>query len=328
MTAPPPLISILIPAYNLGPHILAGLTALGPIPPQAEVLIYDDASGDDTAALAERWASQTPQARVLRGAVNGGVSHARNQLLTAARGGYVWFIDGDDTLAAGALQTVVDVLRAQHPNVLIVDFTRSGPTGENHGKAFYGPERMLSYDKAQLLAGTLRAQSMHLWARIYRRCLNAPHAFPEGKIYEDMAVLPQILASATSFYYLPEALITYRHRPDSLVTQVTPALLVDQFTALARLWDGPATRGWTPPDRVLLEYQIFLDRTLRRVLKHLLRCPVGDDSRAAYAQIMAAYANATTPMARRRAWVELWRGNLNEVRRGARTRRKAARVFS
>lgn len=53
--------------------------------------------------------------RVVRLAANVGLGQVRDAGLDHARGGYVWLVDGDDWLPAGAVRTVLDRLAGHRP---------------------------------------------------------------------------------------------------------------------------------------------------------------------------------------------------------------------
>jgi tetratricopeptide (TPR) repeat protein len=76
------------------------------------VIVVDDASTDDSVAVADRLAAADASVRVVHRAVNGGPGAARNTGLRAARGRYVCFLDADDEHAPGFLSAAVSVLDA------------------------------------------------------------------------------------------------------------------------------------------------------------------------------------------------------------------------
>lgn len=107
--------TVLVPAYNNGPFLARCLTALAASTCRDfEVLVVDDASTDDTPAVAER-----AGARVLRLDRNGGPARARNRGAAAATGDILVFVDADvcvhpDTLAG------FDAHFRAHPDVVAV----------------------------------------------------------------------------------------------------------------------------------------------------------------------------------------------------------------
>ena len=86
-------ISAVIPTYNRA-HLVprAIRSALAALSPGDEVLVVDDGSSDDTAAVVEAFG---PPVSLLRLA-HGGTGAARNAGLAAARGPLVAFLDSDD----------------------------------------------------------------------------------------------------------------------------------------------------------------------------------------------------------------------------------------
>lgn len=90
------LVSILIPCHNAAPWLPATLaSALGQTWPSLEVIVVDDGSTDDSAAIVA--AQSDPRLQLVR-QTNRGAAAARNAALARARGDYLQFLDGDDLL--------------------------------------------------------------------------------------------------------------------------------------------------------------------------------------------------------------------------------------
>ena len=89
------------------------------------MIAVDDASPDGSAAILDDRAAADPRLRVVHLAVNGGQGPARNAGLDLASGEYVWFVDGDDRLADGALAAIGARLAHSRPDVLLIDWVSS-----------------------------------------------------------------------------------------------------------------------------------------------------------------------------------------------------------
>lgn len=74
---------------------------------RTEILVVDNASTDDTGAVAMRLAAANPGVRVLR-EERLGLSYARNTALAEARGEYIVFLDDDATAQDGWLNAYFD----------------------------------------------------------------------------------------------------------------------------------------------------------------------------------------------------------------------------
>ncbi len=99
------VLSVIVPAHDAGSHLpdcLAALRGCGPA--GTEVIVVDDGSTDESAAIAARLG-----ARVVRLGANAGAAAARNRGAAEARGDILLFVDADVAVAPDA---VVRVLRA------------------------------------------------------------------------------------------------------------------------------------------------------------------------------------------------------------------------
>lgn len=89
------LISVVIPAYNRAATIRRAVSGvLAQSYPNLEVIVVDDASTDDTAAMVAAIAD--PRVRLIAHARNRGAAAARNSGVQAAQGAFVAFQDSDD----------------------------------------------------------------------------------------------------------------------------------------------------------------------------------------------------------------------------------------
>jgi glycosyltransferase involved in cell wall biosynthesis len=93
---PPPLISVVIPAYNAANTIAATLGSVrGQTYTSIEILVVDDGSTDATRLIVEKITAEEPRLRII-GQQNAGVARARNRALAEAQGDWIATIDADD----------------------------------------------------------------------------------------------------------------------------------------------------------------------------------------------------------------------------------------
>lgn len=103
-----PLVSVIVPTYNRSALLQQALQSiLRQDYPSVQVIVVDDGSGDDTAAVVQGF----PSVEYLRQA-NAGPSAARNLGQRAARGEYIGFLDADDLWDVDFLSTAVACLRS------------------------------------------------------------------------------------------------------------------------------------------------------------------------------------------------------------------------
>jgi glycosyltransferase involved in cell wall biosynthesis len=106
-------ISVVIPCFDKGPWIGDTIrSALAQTRPVDEVIVIDDGSTDDSAAIAESFG---PPVKVVRQA-NQGESVARNRGIELASGDWIAFLDADDVWAPERLERQVEVLQGDGQN--------------------------------------------------------------------------------------------------------------------------------------------------------------------------------------------------------------------
>ena len=122
----PDLVTVVLPTYNRArtlPRAIASV--LNQDYRNLELLVVDDASSDDTAAVVAAIAD--PRIRYIRLPKNGGASHARNAGLAEAKGAFIAFQDSDDEWLAGKLTKQVQAAKAAgdpavtvfHPKIVV-----------------------------------------------------------------------------------------------------------------------------------------------------------------------------------------------------------------
>jgi cellulose synthase/poly-beta-1,6-N-acetylglucosamine synthase-like glycosyltransferase len=111
---------VVVPCYNYGRFLPDSVgSALAQHEVEPEVIVVDDASTDDSAEVAGRYAAQDPRVRLIRHAKNTGHVVAFNDGLAEATGEFIVRLDADDLLTPGALARAV-ALFDNHPGVGLV----------------------------------------------------------------------------------------------------------------------------------------------------------------------------------------------------------------
>ncbi|MBV8603699.1 MAG: glycosyltransferase family 2 protein [Pelomonas sp.] len=245
MNAPRPWLSILLAAYRVEAYVDACaasiLAQLEPGDMGVELVFVDDASPDATAARIEAIAARDPRVRLIRHARNGGVSAARNTLLDAARGDYLWYVDPDDLVQPGAIASLRGVIDARPPDLVSCDFLsfddatgRPRKPAYAHIASFAGPAGASEEGYEALLLGLFATGRFHPWSKVVRRAIwPAGLRFPAGRVFEDLAVYARLGLQVRHHVHVPEVWIAYRQRAGSELAKLDAAKLDQWLQALA-----------------------------------------------------------------------------------------------
>ena len=131
-----PLISLLVPARNEARSIAACLESLAAQDYlRCEILVLDDQSEDQTAAIVADMAARHPNIRMLRGRALPpnwhGKAYACAQLAQEARGSWLLFVDADTVLAPRCVSVTLRLARARRADMLtMIPALLSGGLGE------------------------------------------------------------------------------------------------------------------------------------------------------------------------------------------------------
>lgn len=212
------LISIIVPIYNVEDYLRECLDSIQKQTYQNfECIMVNDGSTDNSKQIAEEYLvdsrfmliNQSNQG--LSGARNTGIKHLN------VNSSFVSFVDSDDYIRS----TFLEKMTAQiEEGVDIIE----GLFEQNHdGNIYYfpqsGPYKVVletTVEKLEYLA--LEKNRNSSCGKLIRRKILHGRFFPEGWIFEDLAVVPEFVTISNKWVKIQETVYTYRIRENSIIT--------------------------------------------------------------------------------------------------------------
>ncbi|GAA2138275.1 hypothetical protein GCM10009802_47690 [Streptomyces synnematoformans] len=235
-----PRFSVIVPAYRVQAYLDECLeSVLSQSFTDVEVIAVDDCSPDLCGEVADDAAARDPRLTAVHLTANVGLGRARNAGLDRATGDYVLFLDGDDTLAPGALQAVADRLDATaDPDVLVYDYARTYWHGRHtrNVRADLLAEREPQVFRLEERPELLRLLTV-VWNKAYRRDFVTAQglSFPPG-YYEDTPWTYPALLSARRIAVLDRVCVHYRQRRSGNILGTPSEQHLDVFEQYDRVF--------------------------------------------------------------------------------------------
>ena len=182
------MISVIVPAYNAEKWLAdCCRSVFDQSLSDWELILVDDGSTDDTLSIAQKLAADRTNVRVIH-TENGGVCHARNTGLDAARGEYVTFLDADDLLMPNGLERLYDLLIEQDCDIAIGWKTNMTAEGKDLGCPYARSSAL--WQGMEPLEHSLQDHpaTYSVWGKLYRRSVVADVGVGEGRKVQEPKV--------------------------------------------------------------------------------------------------------------------------------------------
>jgi pyruvyl transferase EpsI len=211
------MISIIIPAYNVGPYLYDCLwSVLRQTYRDFEIILVVSESTDNTEGIARKHARRNPDKIRLVETPREGISVARNCGMEIARGDLIAFVDADDIVDPKYLETLWRLLHT-HPDADIAQCRfrrfRDRPAmgaGRQNIRTHTGREMSFTLVNPMTFSGTVE-----VWNKLYRKEILAGIPFPPGKICEDCGWTWKVLYRAAKVVCTDQVLYHYRQNSGS-----------------------------------------------------------------------------------------------------------------
>lgn len=163
------LISIVIPAYNIGDHLAGCLdSVLAQTYTNLEIVVVNDGSTDHTAQVMGTYAAKDSRVKAVH-KENGGVTSARLRGMAEATGDWVGFVDGDDILEPTMYERLLGNAVKYHADISHCGYQMVFPDGRVD--YYYNTDRVVEQDRPGGLYDLVTGEFVEpgVWNKLFSR---------------------------------------------------------------------------------------------------------------------------------------------------------------
>lgn len=216
-------VSFVIPVYNCGAFLEECVRSIGEVGlEEYEIILVDDGSTDGSGVICDAMAERLPEVCVFH-QENQGVSAARNQGLSLAKGEFVLFLDADDTIEPQALGALLRTLEV-HPEVdmavfgLSFDYYRGGKCYRRDELPTPLSGAVPADEWIRRMPELYAANTLSpVWNKVFRRKVLAEHRLELWRdmfLYEDLEYSLRVMAHCEVIWFQQDVIYHYRQSED------------------------------------------------------------------------------------------------------------------
>lgn len=223
-----PLISVIIPVYNVAPWLPRCLNSvIGNTYQNLEIICVNDGSTDDSLRILREYETHDSRIRII-GKENGGLSSARNAGMDIASGEFIAFIDSDDWVHPQYFELLLYAQQQADADIAIGEHIRTDallPADDPRIDPSSVSIRRTSIEETI----AMRHTRYYVWGRLYRACLLRDHRFIEGALFEDTPFNLMLLSrhAHLRIALVSQPLYYYFIRPSSIVNTASHIEMLD-----------------------------------------------------------------------------------------------------
>lgn len=210
-----PLLSIIVPVYNVENYIVQCLASLvNQTEKRIEIILIDDGSQDKSGKLCDEFAAKHSEMNIkVIHQENVGLSAARNCGIGVAKAKYITFLDSDDYVSDDFAKLLVNCAESRAADIVICGYY----VDNGNKKKSYIPQNQIMSSKTAIekLCDNSEIKN-YAWGKIYCKELFDNIKFPEGRCFEDILTTYKTFLAAKKIVCLDAACYCYRIRENGI----------------------------------------------------------------------------------------------------------------
>lgn len=249
VTYPQPLISLIVPIYNVENYLWMCLDSIAKQTySNIEVVLINDGSSDGSKEICQEFVNRDNRFRYFE-KNNGGLSDARNVGIIRSQGDFISFIDSDDWIDPTYVEDLYKAALLNDSEVVVSNYKEFHNEQNVYLIHFFDDYYERNYNGEELIQQLPFLERKDLsfttsWGILFSRRLFECISFPKGKNIEDTRTNYRLFAESYHSTYIHKSLYNYRVGLDSISGNINEKLLIDVFECLTERMAIYAMKDW------------------------------------------------------------------------------------
>lgn len=227
-----PLVSVIVPIYNVEKYLTKCLdTITHQTYRNLEIILVDDGSEDGCKEICDHYKNLDSRIKLIH-KKNGGLASARNAGLKLATGKYIGWVDSDDWIELDMFEYLVSNAEQYSADIAIC----------GRIEHYNGRERNITCENVKSLTSEQAIEELlkskvianYMWDKLWRKELFEDIQFPNGQVYEDVAVAHILFIRANGIICLPDEKYHYQYRDGSIINDYSLKKRLTYFRVLLK----------------------------------------------------------------------------------------------
>lgn len=221
-----PLISIIVPVYNVEKYIKKCLQSLvQQTYANLEIIVIVDGSQDTSIDYVKAFYKEYPKKIKYFETENRGLSSARNLGIQKSKGCYIGFVDSDDYVETNMFEKMMASAIKNNSDLVVSGYYRE----TNTEKKEIIPDLKNTSDKKEVITSS----QPYVCNKIFKRNLLSDETFKQNMIFEDIPVVYPLLLTSSKISFVNKALYYYNYKREGSILDSKSDKILDIYKSLS-----------------------------------------------------------------------------------------------
>ena len=213
------LVSVIVPVYKVEKYLEKCVDSIiNQTYKNLEIILVDDGSPDNCSKMCDLYAKEDKRVKVIH-KQNGGLSDARNAGLDIMTGDFVCFVDSDDWVEKNYVEEMLNIQQKTNADVVACGINL---VNEENGKSsiYYNINQTTIFETHDIIENYYNGNGIIsgvAWNKLYKKEIFNNLRYPKGILFEDVAIILNILFQCEKVVILKDMLYNYLDRQGSIM---------------------------------------------------------------------------------------------------------------